>query len=93
MRTESYETLAFLKGHIAVSKNHVFPNYGGHKIGTFGEVGACMKCDRVALYQEFHPVSPCPACGSMERKWFAAKWVPAKAWWNILRLRGRWVMP
>ena len=42
---------------------HVAPQYSAYK-GGFANITVCIRCDRTALYQDQHPVNPCPLCGS-----------------------------
>lgn len=72
--------------------NHIAPKYHAHKIGTFAEVGACLSCHRVSLYEDFNPANPCPQCGATneQRQWVSAKWVWDAPWWHLFFRVGHW---
>ena len=46
-----------------VKDNHIPPQYYGYK-GGWDNVTVCKDCSRTALYEDQHPVNPCPSCGS-----------------------------
>jgi DNA-directed RNA polymerase subunit RPC12/RpoP len=62
-------------------KNHKPPKYYGYKIGTFSTITKCKNCDLTALYEDMHPINPCPRCGSKIIVIGAAKWDKSKSKW------------
>lgn len=53
--------------------NHVPPKYHGYK-GGFDNVTICEECQRTALYEDQHPVDPCPNCGGKIKDGFIGKY-------------------
>lgn len=48
--------------------------YNGYK-GGYASLTYCPECNRVALYEDAHPVVPCSSCGGTVHEGFSGKWV------------------
>lgn len=68
-------------------KNNIPPNYYNYK-GGFTNLTICEECDTAALYEDRHPVYPCPDCGAklIEKvgRWISGSWFKGtKGTWEI----------
>ena len=53
--------------------NHIAPKYYDYN-GGFASVTICEDCERTALYEDQHVVSPCPDCGGAIQENYVGKW-------------------
>lgn len=76
---------------------HIKPKYHGYR-GGYANVSVCGTCGRTALYEDQHPVDPCPECGDsvydtvtspppdyvkkIRAKWVSDVWVFSKDSWD-----------
>lgn len=60
---------------IPIKQGHVKPQYYGYK-GGFTSITVCgnEECGRTALYEDQHPVNPCPLCGNKVYESIPGKW-------------------
>jgi len=73
---------ADIEGRLA---NHIKPRYYGYG-GGFDTITRCNKCGLTGLYEDLHPVKPCPKCGSKVEEFGSGKWS------EIDRI-GQWIKP
>lgn len=82
---------------------HIPPRYYGYVPGTFAKVTACVDCQRIALYNDQHPVNACPDCGGKVKELCSGRWEPPIRKWRwtlkpipklklVTVVRGYWVL-
>ena len=71
-------------------RRHIKPKYRLTRNWVSGS--KCSVCKTTGLYEDLHPVNPCPRCGAKIKE-LVIRWEPAQGWdYLILRyLKGTWV--
>lgn len=64
---------------------HCPPRYYGYH-GGWADITICPDCKAHALYEDRHPVDPCPDCGG-ELKEAVGKWDSSAGLWQVKERR------
>jgi len=58
------------------------PKYLFYK-GEFANLTQCNECKGIGLYEDQHPVDPCPNCGGKVKPGLIGRWNYKKQMWEV----------
>ena len=68
--------------------NHLKPRYYRY-CGGWTNVCICRECKSIGLYEDMHPVNPCPFCGGIVKDYYST----GGHFFEHIKYVGRWIKP